>query len=180
MSSPTPVESPAPSVSPALPAPPTSPGERVLGLWHTLSPLPFGPALFMFVFGRMVPYSGALGARVRSLEPGHVRLELPDRRGVRNHLNSIHAVALVNLGELASGLAMTTALPAGVRGIVLGINAAYVKKARGTLSVDTEVRVPEVREDTDFDVHAEIRDEANEPVARIIVRWRLGPVPPRA
>lgn len=157
-----------------------SPGVRVLALWHSLSPLPFGPWLFMFVFGRMVPYSGALGARVRRLEPGRVQLELADRRGVRNHLDSIHAVALVNLGELASGLAMTTGLPAGMRGIVLGIDARYLKKARGTLSVDCELTVPEVRENTDFDVHAEIRDAANEPVARVTVRWRLGPVPPPA
>lgn len=158
-------------------SPPVSPGQRVLALWRSLSPLPFGPALFMFAFGRSVPYSGALGARVRRLEPGHVQLELADRRGVRNHLDSIHAVALVNLGELASGLAMTTALPAGVRGIVLGIDARYLKKARGTLSVDCEVTVPEVRESTDFDVHAAIRDAANEEVAHVTVRWRLGPVP---
>jgi len=157
-----------------------SPGQRVLALWRSLSPLPFGPSLFMLVFGRQVPYSGALGARVRRLEPGHVKLELADRRGVRNHLDSIHAVALVNLGELASGLAMTTGLPAGVRGIVLGIDARYLKKARGTLTVDCEVSVPEVRESTDFDVHAEIRDASNEAVARVTVRWRLGPVPPRA
>jgi acyl-coenzyme A thioesterase PaaI-like protein len=157
-----------------------SPGERVLALWRTMAPLPFGRSLFMFVFGRMVPYSGSIGARIIRLEPGHVRLELADRRGVRNHLNSIHAVALANLGELASGLAMTTALPAGIRGIVLGIDAEYLKKARGTLSTEAVVQVPEVTGDTDFDVNAEIRDAANEPVARIKVRWRLGPVPPPA
>ena len=157
-----------------------SPSMRVLALWRSLSPLPFGPSLFMLVFGRMVPYSGTLGARVRKLEPGRVHLELADRRGVRNHLDSIHAVALVNLGELASGLAMTTALPAGTRGIVLGIDAKYLKKARGALSVDCQVTVPSVRENTDFDVHAEILDAAREPVAHVTVRWRLGPVPPPA
>jgi len=157
--------------------PSASPGRRVLASWRRLAPLPFGPDLFAWFFGRAVPYSGALGARVRHLEPGRVRLELRDRRGVRNHLNSVHAVALANLGEMASGLAMLTALPDDVRGIVLGLSAEYLKKARGTLTAEAAVTVPEVRAETDFDVHAEIRD-AREVVARITVRWRLGPVPP--
>ncbi|MCC6349101.1 MAG: DUF4442 domain-containing protein [Candidatus Eisenbacteria bacterium] len=160
--------------------PAESPGTRVLALWRTLSPLPFGRALFMFVFGRLVPYSGALGARVIVLEPGRVKLELRDRRGIRNHLNSVHAVALANLGELASGLAMTTALPAGVRGIVLGLNATYAKKARGTLLAEANVTVPAVTGDLEHDVRAEIRDAAGDVVAVIIVRWRLGPAPPPA
>ena len=157
-----------------------SPGQRALALWRRLSQLPFGRELFSFAFGRQVPYSGALGARVVALDPGRVKLELRDRRGVRNHLDSIHAVAIINLGELASGLAMTTALPADVRGIVLGLSTEYLKKARGTLTTDTAVAVPEVKSDTDFDVKAEIRDATGDIVARVTVRWRLGPRPAAA
>src|SRR5262249_21884352 len=109
-----------------------------------------------------------------ALEPGHVKLALRDRRAVRNHLGSIHAVALANLGELASGLAMTTALPANVRGIVLGLDAAYAKKARGTLVAEARVSVPEVQGDQDLDVLAEISDAAGAIVATVRVRWRLG------
>ncbi len=151
-----------------------TPGERVLALWRTLAPLPFGRALFMFAFGRMVPYSGALGARVLLLEPGRVRVELGDRRGVRNHLNSVHAVALANLGEMASGLAMTTALPAGVRSIVVSLSTTYAKKARGTLVAESVVTVPAFEGDAEHDVRAEIRDAAGDVVAVVTARWRLG------
>ena len=156
---------------------PASPGARVLSLWRRCSGLPFGRALFGALFAGQVPYSGSIGATVLGLESGHVKLALRDRRAVRNHLGSIHAVALTNLGELASGLAMTTALPAGVRGIVVRIETVYVKKARGTLVCDCRVDVPEVTGDLDHEVHAEIRDGGGDVVASVRVVWRLGRTP---
>ena len=157
-----------------------SPGARVLALWRRLSPLPFGRDLFMWTFGSMVPYSGALGARVLTLEPGHVAVRLRDRRAVRNHLASVHAIALANLGEMASGLAMTTALPPGVRAIVTGLSVEYGKKARGALVAESRVTVPDVGGDVDHDVRTEIRDDAGDVVATVTTRWRLGLVPMKA
>ncbi len=154
-----------------------APGARVLTLWNRCRPLPFGRAIFGMLFGGMVPYSGSIGATPLSLEPGYAKLALRDRRAVRNHLGSIHAVALTNLGELTSGLAMTTALPAGVRGIVLRIESEYGKKARGTLVSEARVVVPNVTGDADFEVRADIRDAGGDIVATIRVHWRLGLTP---
>ena len=106
-------------------------------MWRRLAPLPGGRRLFSWILGWMIPYSGTIGARVRLLEPGHCILVLRDRRGVRNHLRSIHAVAITNAGELASGLAMTTALPPGTRAIVTHLATEYVKKGMITAAATT-------------------------------------------
>lgn len=151
-----------------------SPGRRLLRLWRRLRPLPGGTRLFSRIFGWQVPYSGSVRPHIRALAPGHAEVEIPDRRRNRQHLGSVHAVALVNLAEQASGLALLTALPDGVRGIVTQISMQYVKKARGPIRAVCEVVAPAVSGDMEFDVTAECLDRGGAVVARAAVRWRLG------
>ncbi len=154
---------------------------KLLGLWRALSHRPGGKWLFSILLGRTVPYSGTVRPRVQVLEPGRAVVEITDRRGIRNHLRSVHAIALANVGELCSGLALTSALPGSVRAIVLSLEIEFVKKARGTLTATSTVVLPgevvdgSLTEPLDHMVTAEITDEAEEVVATVKVRWRIGP-----
>jgi uncharacterized protein (TIGR00369 family) len=150
-----------------------APGAAVQRWWRILSTKPGGRTLFSLVIGQTAPYTGSIGARVEELRPGYARWTLRDHRGIRNHLNSIHAVALVNLAEVTSGTAMLMSLPAGTRGIVTSLSTTYMKKARGRLTAECRCVLPEVLEDTKFDLQAEIRDEAKDVVATATVTWLL-------
>ncbi len=157
-----------------------SSGAGLADLWTRLRPLPGGTWLFSRALGFMVPYSGSIGAHIRALEPGYARVELRDRRKVRNHLRSVHAIALANLGELTTGLATLVGLPGNVRGILTGLSVEYMKKARGTLIAECRTAIPVVSGSMDHDAIGEIRDSASDLVARVTAKWRLGLVEPRA
>jgi acyl-coenzyme A thioesterase PaaI-like protein len=151
---------------------PSSPGP-LFAAWNRLRRVPGGTWIFSRLLGWKVPYTGSIGAHVRELGPGHARITLRDRRAVRQHLGSVHAVALLNLGEVTSGLAMLAALPPGVRGIVTRLSAEYPRKARGLLTAVSRVTVPAVTGPTEVTVMAEITDESGDPVCRVTAVWRL-------
>ncbi len=150
-----------------------APGTTIAVWWRRLSRIPFGRTLFSLLIGRTAPYTGSIGARIEELGPGYSRWTLRDRRRLRNHLNSVHAVALVNLAEVTSGTAMLTALPPGTRGIVTGLSITYHKKARGTLTAECRCELPPITAETAYDVHSEVRDAAGDVVARATVTWLL-------
>ena len=155
-----------------------NPATTLRSAWGRLAPLPGGRRVFSWLIRWMVPYSGTTRPYVEELSPGFVRVRMADRRGIRNHLHSVHAVALPNLAELASGLAMTTALPPGIRGIVTRLTIDYTKKARGTLTATARVTVPPIAAAEDHDFESQVTDASGDVVATATVRWRLAPTTP--
>ena len=148
---------------------------ELLSLWRRLEPLPGGRRLFSILLGRAARYTGSISPRVLELAPGHARVALRDRPAVRNHLRSIHAVALMNLAEVASGLATIASLPPGARGILAGLSIEYLKKARGPLEAVCDVSLDYAGERREVPVEAVVRDAAGDVVARATARWLVGP-----
>lgn len=122
-----------------------------------------------------MPYSGTISPRVLELEPGFARVEMRDRAGLRNHLRSVHAIALANLGELTTGLAFSAGLPADARGIPTRLTMDYLMKARGTITATCRCAPPPTSEESRHEIVAELSDPAGEVVARATAEWLVRP-----
>ncbi|MFW6050064.1 MAG: hotdog fold domain-containing protein [Myxococcota bacterium] len=150
-------------------------GNPIRSAWDRLRDLPGGKALFTRMIGTMAPYTGTMGARVEELRPGYSRVRLPDRRAVRNHLRSIHAIALANLAELTGNVAIAYSLPDDARFIVAGMSIDYAKKARGDITGECQCPVPETNERREYEVPVTMKDAGGDVVATATLRTLIGP-----
>ena len=155
--------------------PRTTAVERLRRAWDTLSPVPGGKRVFSKMLGIMAPYTGTIHPEVVELRPGYARVQMRDRRGVRNHLKSVHAIALMNLAEVATGTATLLGLPDDARAILTGLSMDYIKKGRGMLTAECECEPPASNERHEMEVHGVVKDTSGEVVARATARWLVGP-----
>src|SRR5262245_1987676 len=145
--------------------------------WDLLSGVPGGKVLFSRLIGRMAPYTSTIHATVTVLRAGYAEVQMHDRRGVRNHLESVHAIALANLGELAGNVALAYSLPDDARFIVSGLEIEYLKKARGTITAIGEPPIPRTSSRAQYDVPVTLRDQAGDEVAKVVLHSLVGPKP---
>lgn len=142
----------------------------LLDRWKFFLAVPGGRWIFARLLGWLVPYVGPLAIDVEELTKGQARVSMRERWSLRNHVRSIHAVALVNLGEVTANLALTTLQPKGGRFIVTGVQAEYLKKARGLVTCRVQLG-------TDWSAIsegvAEITDGDGDLVCRLRVGWNL-------
>jgi acyl-coenzyme A thioesterase PaaI-like protein len=151
------------------------PESIVMEKWKRARGTKLGRWLFSRGVGRFAPYTGTIGARVEALEPGRSSVSMRDRRAIRNHLDSIHAVALANLTELSGSLAVIASMQPNTRMIPIRLEIEYFKKARGTVTADGRCEIPEPGFDGELAGKVSIRDLDGVEVARGKVTVVIGP-----
>jgi len=148
-------------------------GETLLRIWKRSQKIPFGKIVVSRYLGIMIPYTGTIKATIVSLDKGAAKVQLKPKRQVYNHLRSVHAIALANLGEFATGLALITASPSDAKSILVGFHISYLKKARGVLQVSAKVSLPQFDYELEHEVKADIVDTQGDVVASIVANWKL-------
>lgn len=146
----------------------------LLSLYHRLQRWPGGDWLFSRAIALKAPYFASIAAHITRLEPGRCEATLKDRRRVRNHLGTVHAIAMCNLAELSAGLMVDASLPATMRWIPRGMEVRYLAKARGTLRATALPAQPIVSAGTGYalPVTVSIRDRSGtEVVSACIDMW---------
>lgn len=144
-------------------------------LWNRLHTLPGGKFLFSKIVGFQIPYTGSIRPHIEKFDDGQSEVRIRDRRAIRNHLQCVHAIALANVGELCSGIAVWSRLPDNARMILTRLEIEYSKKSRGTL-VAMATCPPILSNDVaDFPIDVLVKDSADTTTAKLRVTWRVGP-----
>ncbi len=98
-------------------------------MYRRLTRWPLGHWLFTRMVCLQAPYFSSIRPLFRDLRPRSCTVFMRKRRRVKNHIGTVHALAMGNLCELAAGLVMESTLPTDMRWIPRGMNIEYLRKA---------------------------------------------------
>ena len=154
----------------------------LLRLYRRFERLPLGRWLFSRAVCFKAPYFGTIHPTLLALEPGRCEARIPHRRGMQNHIGSVHAIALCNLAELCAGVMTDASIPSDMRWIPKGMTVQYLKKAMGPQTGIAQPKIPIVssRSGYELPVGIEVRDASGEATFRAEVVMWLSPKPARA
>lgn len=152
----------------------SSPSSMIQLGWSKLKKIPGGNIIFSSLVSKYIPYTGSIAPVILSIENGQARVLLKDRRSVRNHLDSIHAIALANVGEFSTGLCLISQLPESAMAILTKIEVDYLKKARGDLISEAIYQYNDLKQnDAEHKITANILNSNNEIVTKVCATWRV-------
>ena len=142
-------------------------------LWNKTSALPGGKRIFSLLFAQKAPYFATIRPRFAEIRPNYAELLIPKRRGVHNHLKTVHAIALCNGLEAAMGALAEVTIPADKRWIPKGMQISYTAKATSDITCIAETD-PEQWTGDDPDLHVRVkgvRDDGTVVIEGVIKLW---------
>jgi len=128
-----------------------------------------GTTAFSAMISFVSPYSGSINPIVEQFDENTIKCSIKEKICLRNPFNSVHALALANLGELTSGLLMMDYLQySKQKGIITKITIEYHKKARGKITAICDLK--SLHEGV---IKSELYDEKNVLICDVFCTWNI-------
>jgi hypothetical protein len=148
--------------------------------FNFLSRFPLGRTFFSGFLSAIAPYSASVTPRVEQISVDDKNfvtcvISCEDQPWLHNPYNSIHAIALANIGELSSGVAAFVAMQNTklVKGIPIQINMEYFKKGRGTMKSTATIDMKLFSASGEVKLESIITDRKNDMIAKCTAVWSL-------
>jgi acyl-coenzyme A thioesterase PaaI-like protein len=139
---------------------------KLCGFWG-------GKYIFSNIICLIAPYFKTIKPRFIELKPGYCEITMKNRRAVRNHLNSVHAIAMCNLCELVGGTALEVSLPDHLRWIPRGMQVEYLKIAKTDLRGTCTIPESAITRAGSLPVTVHVTDKRGTEVMRAIIDMHI-------
>jgi acyl-coenzyme A thioesterase PaaI-like protein len=149
---------------------------NTLAMWNKLSSQPGGKWIFSRALCLKAPYFGSIRPQFEALKPGYCEVHMRKRRSVLNHLDTVHAIAMCNMAELAGGSMTEVTVPSTHRWIPKGMTVEYLKKATTDLvAVATPMADIDWSGASDYPVKIVVSDTHGVPVFQAVIAMWVSP-----
>ena len=153
------------------------PGVETYALYKQLTTLPVigesvGKRIFSFAFGQVAPYFASVRPQFVTIRPNYAELTIKKRRAVKNHIGTVHAIAVCNGLEAAMGALAEASIPKDKRWIPKGMEVAYLAKSSSDLRCIAETDPSQWEGVGDLPVRVKaLRDDDTVVVEGVINLW---------
>ena len=146
-----------------------------LRAWNRLK----GTAISRWLFTRFVcyraPYFSSISPLFVELESGRAVVTMRKRRKVKNHIGTVHAIAMANLCEIAAGTLTEASIPQDMRWIPKCMNIDYLGKAATNVTATAELPPVPSGEALDAVVSVDVRDTSGGIVVHADITMYVSP-----
>ncbi len=146
---------------------------RILSLQQKLINKPFGKAIFSRMLAAYAPYFKTIKPRVVELKHNYHKCSMKKRPAVHNHLKTVHAIACCNLCEFTAGICMEASIPKHRRWIPVGMEVAYVAKAKTDLVAECDLSNVDWETTDMVTCHVPVKDTQGQVVVEAFIKMKV-------
>ncbi len=131
---------------------------QLMNIYKKCERLPLGKYIFSKLVCLKAPYFNSISPLFVELRPGYCEVFLKKRRGITNHLNTVHAIAMCNVSELTAGTMLEASIPGAMRWIPRGMSVSYIKMAKTDLKAVCEISLEDLDKPGEFPMTVHVTD----------------------